>query len=84
MKIYVLSDLHLEFAPMEYVDTASDVVVVAGDIDLKLKGLRWIEENIQEKPVLYVLGNHEFYGGAHPRLVEKSKAAVKGTNIHVM
>ena len=34
MKLQILSDLHIEFAPYEIVDTDADVVMLAGDIHL--------------------------------------------------
>lgn len=65
MKLYVLSDLHLEFADFEpdYVALgAADVVVLAGDIHVGTKALRWARDTFDDKSVVYVVGNHEFYG----------------------
>lgn len=68
MKIRLVSDLHLEFSEdfeLEHLDTDKDtVLVLAGDIHtldsacIKLRG--WAE---RFKVVLYVPGNHEYYGG---------------------
>lgn len=84
MKIQVLSDLHLEFDDFEFVATDADVVVLAGDIHVKDKGVLWAIENIKNKPVIYVLGNHEFYGTAYPKLVNALKESVKGTNVRIL
>ncbi len=84
MKIQVLSDLHIEFDDLEFENTNSDVVVLAGDIHVKDKGVSWAIENIKDKPVLYVLGNHEFYGKAYPKLVNSLKEIAKGTNIQIL
>jgi predicted phosphodiesterase len=84
MKLQILSDLHIEFAPYEIVDTDADVVILAGDIHLGDKGFKWASENIKDKEVIYVLGNHEFYKEATPRLFEKLRIKTKGTNIHVL
>jgi len=84
MKIQVLSDLHIEFDDFEFQKSDSDVVVLAGDIHIKNKGVSWAIENIKDKPVLYVLGNHEFYGSAYPKLVHYLKDIAKGTNIHIL
>ena len=63
MRIHVLSDLHLEFSPFIAPQvTASDVVILAGDIHVKGHGVPWARPAF-EGPVLYVPGNHEFYGG---------------------
>lgn len=84
MKLQILSDLHLEFAPLNVTVTEADVVVLAGDIAPRIKGVRWLEKHFADKPVVYVLGNHEFYGAVYPRLIEKIKTAARGTNIHVL
>ena len=84
LKIQVLSDLHIEFEGFEFVETESDVVILAGDIHVKDKGVLWALENIQNKPVIYVLGNHEFYGKAYPKLVGSIKEKVEGSNVHLL
>ena len=57
MKLQILSDLHIEFAPYEIVDTDADVVMLAGDIHLGDKGFKWAYDNIKEKEVIY--NNHQ-------------------------
>ena len=61
MKIQVLSDLHIEFEAFNVNTDNADLVVLAGDIHVDNRGVLWALENIKDKPVLYVLGNHEFY-----------------------
>ena len=84
MKIQVLSDLHLEFDDFEFVETDADVVVLAGDIHVIDKGVWWAIENIKNKPVIYVLGNHEFYGTTYPNLINTLKETVKNTNVQIL
>lgn len=84
MKIQLLSDLHLEFEAFDYEPTDCDVVVLAGDIHIKDKGIKWALEVIQDKPVIYVLGNHEFYGKAYPKHIADMREICKGTNIHLL
>lgn len=84
MRVQVLSDLHIEFEDLEIEKVDSDVVVLAGDIHVKGKGVSWALKNIEDKPVLYVLGNHEFYGKAYPKLIESLKEDTKGTNVTVL
>jgi len=38
------------------------VIVLAGDIHVGDRGLYWAREQFPRTPVIYVLGNHEFYG----------------------
>lgn len=61
MKLQVLNDLHIEFGEFNVPETDADIVVFAGDIGVGAGGLEWIESQYIEKPVIYVLGNHEFY-----------------------
>ena len=84
MKIQIISDLHHEFGQIELSYTQADVVVFAGDVNVGTKGVEWLMSNFPEKPVVYVLGNHEYYKGAYPKTLNKILAAAKGTNIHVL
>ena len=61
MRLHILGDLHLEFGMAEVPVTDADVVVLAGDIHLGREGRKWARNHFQDKPVVYVLGNHEFY-----------------------
>lgn len=85
MRIHVLSDLHLEMAP--YVPPQglqADVVVLAGDIHVGLKGLTWARAAFPERPVVYVAGNHEYYRGAIPHLTSKLQATARDLGIHFL
>ncbi|WP_079242443.1 metallophosphoesterase [Chryseobacterium indologenes] len=84
MKIQVISDLHREFGSTELCFDHADVLVLAGDINLGTKGVEWIKETIPNKPVIYVLGNHEYYKGSYPKTLNKIKEAALDTNVHVL
>ena len=62
VKIRVLSDLHLEFQDWNPPDVESDIIVLAGDIHSGTRGVEWARRQFPITPVLYVPGNHEFYG----------------------
>ena len=74
MKLKIYSDLHLEFARFEPVPSDADVVILAGDIDIKSRGVSWANDTFQ-CPVIYVCGNHEYYGGHIGRTLLKMKDA---------
>lgn len=74
MRIHLLSDLHNEFDLFEPEVRDADAVILAGDIDVKTRGVEWAK-NTFTCPVLYVPGNHEFYGGHLTRTLEKMRAA---------
>lgn len=76
MRVHILSDLHLEFEPMDsdYDPRAlgADLHILAGDIGPGLMGARWAARTFTG-PTAYVLGNHEHYGSGP---VESAAAAV--------
>lgn len=63
MKIQLYSDLHLEFAPFQPSLLDSDAVILAGDIGVGAAGVKWAGQMFPDRPVIYVVGNHEFYYG---------------------
>lgn len=82
MKLQIYSDLHNEFSRFEPASIEADVVVLAGDIDLKSRGVIWANE-IFQCPVIYVCGNHEYYGGHTQRTLRKMKEAA-APHVHVL
>ncbi len=84
MRLQILSDLHLEHAPFTPSDAGADVVVVAGDVAPGTAGIEWLRTAFGSKPVLFVAGNHEFYGHTLPGLIDELRAAAEGSNVHVL
>lgn len=82
MKIHLLSDLHNEFEVYEPARLDADVVVLAGDIDVKQRAIAWARRNFK-CPVLYVPGNHEFYRGQLGNTLQKLRA-LQGDHVHVL
>lgn len=66
MKVRIYSDLHLEFAKfkipvLEHEDKT--ILILAGDIGVGLEHRYWVEQLCKRFfAIIYVLGNHEFYG----------------------
>jgi len=90
MRLLVLSDLHLEVwresAPKFDTSTSRpDVVVLAGDIHTNARAPGWAASAFPEIPVVYVSGNHEFYGGTldHTNLAIHEECA-KFENVHYL
>jgi Icc-related predicted phosphoesterase len=84
MKIQVISDLHREFGFMDLSFEGADVVILAGDIDLGTKGIEWIKSAITDVPVIYVLGNHEYYKGSYPKTLNAIKSWASDSNVLVL
>jgi len=71
VRIHILSDLHNEFRELTGYGAEADITVLAGDIDLGEKGFAWARSAFAERPVIYVAGNHEYYGHVMPSLTRK-------------
>lgn len=93
--IQLFSDIHNELLrsprfeglePFCIPDTASDLVIIAGDYDTKTHGVLKLKEESSRlnKHILYVLGNHEFYGSEYHSLKTKLKALCEGSNVHIL
>lgn len=84
MRVLVLSDLHLEFSSFEAVPPPVDVVILAGDTHLGVRGVRWAAATFPDTPVIYVPGNHEYYRSAYPRLLSRMVEASQGSSVKVL
>lgn len=82
MKIALYSDLHLEHYPYQPQVLPVDLVILAGDIHTKAHGIRWAADTFGA-PVLYVAGNHEFYGGHLDKTLAKMRDEAARTNSQV-
>jgi 3',5'-cyclic AMP phosphodiesterase CpdA len=84
VRLHVLSDLHLEHAPFKVPEVDADVVVLAGDIAPGTAGIEWMRRYLEGRTILYVAGNHEFYGQVLPGLTPRLRDAARGSAIHVL
>lgn len=71
MRIHVVSDIHLEFTGMhcdldEYITNNRDLLIVAGDLGEGDNGVEWLKNQTKYSPVVFVAGNHEYYGHEIP------------------
>jgi predicted phosphodiesterase len=64
----------------------ADVIVLAGDIALGTEGIDWAgrEAKALGKPVVYVAGNHEFYGKEYCDTLAKMRAVAKKNGVHFL
>lgn len=82
MKVHVLSDLHLEFSDFVPPPNDADLVILAGDIYTKCRGVEWANRTF-EREVIYVCGNHEFYSGHIDHTLRKMREAA-APHVHVL
>jgi predicted phosphodiesterase len=90
MKLWVGSDFHIEATRGWDLPTGDarpdfDVLVVAGDLVTRMeRGVKWLLNRVPDRDVIYVAGNHEFWGTDLDRTVEKARIAAAGTNLHIL
>jgi len=94
MNIQFASDLHLEFLrqdwPLERIiapAASADVLVLAGDIANGAEAFGLFADwpsRAQKIPVIYVNGNHEFYGHAMEALLQHMRSAAQLQHIHFL
>jgi predicted phosphodiesterase len=84
MRLHVLSDLHLERQAFSAPEVDADIVILAGDIATGTGGVDWAQGWADGRPVLYVAGNHEFYGHSTPGLFDQLRGAADGSRVTVL
>lgn len=82
MILNILSDVHLSSGALKLPDTDADLVILAGDVGRPHAAVSWASSFA--KPVLYIAGNHEFYGGNIAGTLEELKRLCVGTNVRVL
>jgi predicted phosphodiesterase len=84
VRLHVLSDLHLERGRFAAPSVDARVVVLAGDVARGTRGVDWARRWAHGRPVLYVAGNHEFYGHTLPALTGELRRAATGSSVRVL
>ncbi|HKT28509.1 metallophosphoesterase [Dyella sp.] len=82
MRLNILSDLHLRQGAFTPPRTDADAVILAGDVARPEQAIAWARAFRQ--PVIYVLGNHEFYGSSLPTALAELQNLAGGTGIRVL
>ncbi|MDM9628562.1 metallophosphoesterase [Rhizobium sp. S152] len=89
MKLWIFSDLHLEFGSRFNVDPPSDadIAICAGDVLTNgvVPSLRWLGERLSHRiPVVFVGGNHEYYNGSISEGIAAARAVSDYPNLHYL
>src|ERR1700686_667031 len=81
-KLRVMSDLHLEFGPLDLELAGEDVLALVGDVGVYTDGALWALDYAKRSgvPVVMIAGNHEFYRNRQPpaHTVESTLLALRG------
>lgn len=90
MKLFICSDLHIDFlTPEEYKEFTfpkADVYLIAGD---HMNGVierhyQWLLDKTQGVPTYLSLGNHDFYGSSREESIAKARALLANTHIQLV
>ena len=74
MKLLIASDVHLEFGERWMPpDVDYDALILAGDIHIGTKGWK-LYRGWMDRPLVYVAGNHEFYGQNMPATIREFRS----------
>lgn len=84
MDIRVMSDLHIEFFDFLPVEVPADVIVLAGDILTEHYGLIWARKAFPDKPIVYVMGNHEYYDAHYERVLDRARKEAADLGVHLL
>ena len=85
MKVLLLSDLHLEVnGRYEGNGERADLVVLAGDIHNGVKGIEWAKRQFADRPVVYVMGNHEYYHHSIDALLTQARSVARHSNVTLL
>lgn len=83
-KLHIISDLHLEFSDFQPPATDADIIILAGDIGKVANGIHWARRTFPDKEIVYVIGNHEYYGTQRTETLAMLHTAAKATGVHLL
>jgi len=88
MRLGYISDIHHEHDDSKIPVPEVDILILAGDIDVRPKGLKVLLKTLRSQtnaPILYIMGNHEYYNHTFPDIREQYRAQVeKVLNVHLL
>ncbi|MBB5046860.1 putative phosphodiesterase [Rhodopseudomonas rhenobacensis] len=90
MRILIASDLHIEHGGMTWTpppDVEFDVAVFAGDVaGSPIEAVKWLaaQPALADKRIIFVAGNHEFYGGIIEDRIGAGKSAAAHADVHFL
>lgn len=84
MKTLIMSDLHLEFSNYVPQKLEVDLVVLAGDIHKGNSGVIWAREMWPNEQIVYVPGNHEFYGRDLDKTLENLRKTASNLEVNLL
>lgn len=89
MKLRILSDLHIDYCDLQNIAAIKqgdeDVVVCAGDVsNMAQRSLAWLRMRFPDKRIVFVPGNHEYYGASIVEANDEMLEVGNGLGIDVL
>jgi len=86
MKIFPVSDMHLEFHQQSLPPYRgmADVIVCAGDMHTKGRAPKLLRMIFNHQEIIYIAGNHEYYGSSIEEQDELLREECKKDGIHFL
>ncbi|HEY6921858.1 MAG TPA: metallophosphoesterase [Steroidobacteraceae bacterium] len=84
IRFRIFSDLHLEFCDWTPPGGTAEAVLLAGDISVGKHGIEWARRHFADSPIIYVPGNHEFYGARLPDALDVLREAARRCDVHLL
>lgn len=90
MRALIFSDLHLDFGHFDpvhegrLIDNGADVIILAGDIAEGTRGIHWTRRTFEDKEIVYVTGNHEFYDLHFEEMLQALRDAAAQEGVHFL
>jgi predicted phosphodiesterase len=80
----VFSDLHLEFTDWTPPPAEAEAILLAGDVAVGIQGIQWARNTFGDLPIVYVPGNHEFFGLQLPEALEALREEARRYEVHFL
>lgn len=64
--------------------TDADIIILAGDIGKVANGIHWARRTFSDKEIVYVIGNHEYYGTQRAETLAMLHIAARATGVHLL
>ncbi|SHJ16085.1 Calcineurin-like phosphoesterase superfamily domain-containing protein [Malonomonas rubra DSM 5091] len=86
MKIFPIADMHIEshWQQLATYRGKADVIIAAGDIHTKTDGPAELRRIFGSREIIYIAGNHEYYGSVLKDEDERLRTACERKGIHFL
>lgn len=80
-RVQIISDVHSRWESCDF-DPCAQLILALGDLTEGVEGVKWLKS--ARRPVLYIPGNHEFYGADYTARLAELESAAAGSMVNIM